>query len=68
MCLLTTHSIIGFTHSVCFEILAHLALHLVDLPELEHALADDRPGLVGVGVVADHLGGDHEGTDEQAVA
>ena len=43
-------------------------VHLVDLPELEHALADDRPGLVGVGVVTDHLGGDHEGADEQAVA
>ena len=37
------------------KVLAHLALHLVDLSELEHALADNRPGLVRVGVVAYHL-------------
>ena len=50
------------------EILAHLALHLVDLPELKHALADDRPGLVRVGVVADHFGRDHERRNEEVVA
>ena len=50
------------------EILAHLALHLVDLAEGKHALADDAPGLVGVGVVADDLACDHEGGNEEAVA
>ena len=38
----------------------HLTLHLIDLPELEHALANDRPGLVRVGVITDYLGGGHE--------
>ena len=42
------------------EIAAHLALHLVDLAEGEHALAHDAPGLVGVGVVTDNLGCNHE--------
>ena len=50
------------------QIAAHLALHLVDLAEGEHALADDGPRLVGVGVVACDLGGDHEGGEEEAVA
>lgn len=49
------------------EIAAHLAFHLVDLAEGEHALADDGPGLVGVGVVADDLGGEHESGDEESV-
>ena len=31
----------------------HLALRLVDLAEVEHALSDDRPGFVAVSVVAD---------------
>ena len=50
------------------EILAHLVLHLVDLPELKHALAGDRPGLVRVGVIADHFGRDHERRNKEAVA
>ena len=50
------------------EVLAHLALHLVHLAQLEHPLPDDAPALVGVGVVADDLGGEHEGGDEEAVA
>ena len=50
------------------EVLAHLALHLVDPPKLEHALADYQPGLVRIGIVADHLGGDHEHRDEETVA
>lgn len=37
------------------QIIAHLALHLVDLAQGEHALGDDAPGLVGVGVVAHDL-------------
>jgi hypothetical protein len=49
------------------EVGAHLALHLVDLAEGEHALADDAPGLVAVRVVADHLAGDHECGQEEAV-
>lgn len=46
------------------QITTHLPLHLVDLPKGEHALADDTPRLVGVGVVADDLGSDHERGDE----
>jgi hypothetical protein len=30
-------------------------------------LSDDAPRLVRVGVVADDLGGDHKGRDEEAV-
>ena len=45
---------------LALEIAAHLALHLVDLAEGEHALAHDAPGFVGVGVVTDDLGGNHE--------
>ena len=37
------------------EITAHLSLHLVDLAEGEHALGDDAPRLVRIGVVADNL-------------
>ena len=50
------------------QVAAHLALHLVYLAEGEHALADDGPGLVRVGVVADDLARDHEGGDEEAMA
>jgi hypothetical protein len=50
------------------EIRTHLPLHLVDLPQVEHALGDNRPGLVAVDVVADDFRGDHEGGDEEAVA
>ena len=35
------------------EVRTHLALHLVDLAKVEHALSDDRPGLVAVSVAAD---------------
>jgi hypothetical protein len=34
------------------EVLAHLPLHLVDLSQQEHALPDDAPGLVRIGVIA----------------
>ena len=51
------------------EILAHLALHLVDLTELEHvALADNRLGNVRVGVIAYHLRSEHDGGEEKMVA
>jgi hypothetical protein len=46
---------------------AHLTLHLVDLPERKHSLTDDAPGFVGVCVIADDLGSNHESRDEQAV-
>lgn len=50
------------------EVPTHLAFHLINFPEREHALANDGPGLVGVGVVADDLGGEHEGGKEEAMA
>ena len=55
-------------HVLELLVLAHLALHLVDPPKLEHALADYQPGLVRIGIVTDHLGGDHEHRDEEMVA
>ena len=58
----------GLNVKLLVEILAHLALHLVDLPQLDHALTDYRPGLVWVGIIADHLGGDHECADEETMA
>lgn len=50
------------------EILANLTLHLVDLPQMEHILADNAPRLIGVGIIADHLGGNHEGGYEEPMA
>lgn len=50
----------GLDVKLPLEVAAHLALHLVDLAEGEHALAHDAPGFVGVGVVTDDLGGNHE--------
>ena len=43
-------------------------LHLIDLPQGKHSLTNNTPGLVGVGVITDDLGSNHEGKDEQAVA
>jgi len=40
------------------------AHHLIDLLEREHGLSDDTPALVGVGIVAEVLGGHHESGDE----
>lgn len=37
------------------EVAQHLAFHLVELLEREERLADDRPRVIRVGVVADHL-------------
>jgi hypothetical protein len=50
------------------QVTTRLALHLVNLTECEHALADNRPRLVRVGVITHHLGGEHERGDKQAVA
>lgn len=47
--------------------MAHLPLHLVHRPLLELPLTDNPTRLVRVSVVADYLGGNHEGRDEQAV-
>ena len=62
-----TSSIPG-THQVPLQVSTHLPLHLVHLLEGEHLLSDDAPTLVGVGVIADDLAGDHECRDEQSVA
>jgi hypothetical protein len=50
------------------EVVTHLALHLVDLVKVGDTLADNAPGLIGVGVVADDLGGNHEHRDIESVA
>ena len=50
------------------HISTHLPLHLVDLWEGEHAVADDRPRLVRVYVVADDLRREHERSYEQTMA
>ena len=42
------------------QVRAHLALHLINLPEGKHSLTDNAPGLVGVGIIADDLGSNHE--------
>lgn len=49
------------------EVAAHLSLHLVDLAKGEHSLPDDAPRLVGVGIVAHDLRGDHKCRYEEAV-
>jgi hypothetical protein len=43
---------------------AHLVFHLVQLLEREKALPDDAPRLVGVRVIADDLGDNHENRDK----
>lgn len=50
------------------QVRTHLALHLVDLAEGEHGLADDGPGLVAVRVVTHDFARDHERGEEEAVA
>ena len=42
-------------------------LHLVDLLKGEHALADDAQRLVGVCVITDDLGSNHECGNEEVV-
>jgi hypothetical protein len=51
-----------------FEIAAHLALHLIYFSQRKHALANDRPALVRVRVVAHHFAGNHKRRDEETVA
>lgn len=49
------------------EVAEELALHLVDLAKAEETLTDDGPALVGIGVVAAALAGNHESRDEETV-
>ena len=58
----------GFDAKLPLEVGAHLPLHLVDLPEDVHTLTDDTPRLVGVSVIADDLGSNHKGRDEESVS
>jgi hypothetical protein len=58
----------GFDMKEPLEVRAHLVLHLIYLLESVEVLSDDTPRLVGVGVVANDLRGDHEGRNEQTVA
>jgi len=57
----------GLDVELPLEIGAHLALHLVNLPKSKHALTDNTPGLVGIGIIADDLGSNHECGYEEAV-
>lgn len=56
-----------FNVELPIQVVAHLALHLVDLPQRKHTLTNDTPGFVRVGVIADDLGSNHERRDEEAV-
>jgi hypothetical protein len=58
----------GLNVQLPLKVGAHLPLHLVDLPQSEHTLTNDAPGLVRVGVIADDLGSNHERRDEEAVS
>lgn len=60
--------VLGRNVDLVAQVAEELALHLVDLPKAEETLTDDSPALVGVGVVATALAGDHEGRDEETVA
>ena len=57
----------GLDVELPLEVGTHLALHLIDLPKGEHALPDNAPGLVGIRVIADDLGSNHECGYEEAV-
>jgi hypothetical protein len=46
-----------------FKVRTHFPLHLVNLSKREHALASDAPGLVGVCIIANDLGSNHECRD-----
>jgi hypothetical protein len=57
----------GFDVELPFQVGAHLTLHLVDFPKSKHTLTDDTPGFVGVSVIADDLGSNHEGRYKEAM-
>jgi len=58
----------GLDVELPFEVGAHLAFHLVNLPKGKHTLTNDTPGLVRVSIIADDLGSNHECRNEKAVA
>jgi hypothetical protein len=58
----------GLNVELPLEVGTHLTLHLIDLPKGEHALTDNAPGLVGVGIIAYDLGSNHECRDEESVS
>lgn len=60
--------VLGLDIETPLEVAAHLALHLVDLAQGEHALADDAPRLVRVRVVANNFRGDHKRRDIEPMA
>jgi len=49
------------------QVRTHLTLHLVDLLEDKHALTNNTPGFVGIGIIVYDLGSDHECRDEEVV-
>jgi hypothetical protein len=55
----------GLDVELPFQVGAHLMLHLVDLLKGKHILTNDTPGLVGISVITDDLGSNHEGRDEE---
>lgn len=50
------------------EVGKEFPLHLIYLAQAKESLTDNGPALVGVGVVAAALAGEHEGRDEKAVS
>jgi hypothetical protein len=58
----------GLDVELPLQVGTHLALHLVNLPKGKHTLTNDAPGLVGISIIADDLGSNHECRDEETVA
>ena len=58
----------GLDVELPLEVGIHFAFHLVDLPKSKHALTDNAPGLVGVGVIAYDLGSNHKRRDEKTMS
>jgi hypothetical protein len=58
----------GLDVELPFQVGTHFALHLVNLPKGKHTLTNDAPGLVGISIIADDLGSNHECRDEETVA
>jgi len=53
----------GINVQLPLQVTTHLTYHLINL-QGEHTLANDAPRLVGICIVADNLGGDHECGDK----
>jgi len=56
--IITQHQ--GIDIELPLQVGAHLSFHLVDLPECELALANDTQRLVGISIITDDLGREHE--------